>query len=304
MKRILLFVNYNKENILEDRTLYSLKYLRNLYDKIVVISNSELSRADKEKIKKFSDRIICHENKGYDFAAWRDGIKKIGWNELAKYDELTLMNDTCYFPMFPIEKYINQFGDSEVIDFFGSYIHVATPCGMPGTGTMDYPGDAVPEHVQSYFMTFKKTVLVSSVFRDFWNNVKEYSDVNIVIQKYETQLTGRLKDAGFGYDAMHRSHDYLYVHPEILLKKQFPFLKIKAVHYYNIKRLKKIVEKSCSEYPTQFIVPIAEDKHLKLIIKSVLPESILVIIRWFRKNIKYIWVIAITLCIVYLVVRG
>jgi len=305
MRRILLFVNYNQGDTLENRTAYSLKYLKKLYDEIVVISNSKLSKVDEAKIKGLSGEIIYRKNSGYDFAAWRDGIKQIGWDKLTTYDELTLMNDTCYFPIFPIEKYIDKFGDDEAIDFWGAYMHAAAPHGMPGTATVDYPGDPIPEHLQSYFITFKNDVLISGVFQDFWNNIEEYSNVDTVIREYETQLTSKLKTTGFKYDAIYKAHNnYLYLHPEKMLKQHFPFLKIKAVHYYNIKHIKRIIRKLGSEYSAQIITPIAEDKHLKLIIRSFLPGSVWDAIRWLRKNARYIWAVAVTLCVAYLIVRG
>lgn len=302
MKRILMFVHYNKENALEDRTLYSLNYLKELYDEIVIISNSKLSKEDEKRIGKFSSKILYRENIGYDFAAWRDGIKLIGWDGLIKYDELTLMNDTCYFPIFPIQNHVEQFENDSAIDFWGAYLYAATTYGMPGTGTVDYPGDPVPEHLQSYFISFKKKVIKSEVFQYFWDNIQEYSEVETVIREYETQLTMKLKSAGFKYDAMYKGYNHMYLHPEKVLKKKFPFLKVKAVHYYNIKHIKNVVKKSGSEYPTQLIVPIVEDKNIKLTVRSFLPEGVLGTIRWLKKNLKYIWALIVTVCIAYLMV--
>ena len=52
-------------------------------------------------------------------------------------------------------------------------------------------------HLQSYFIVFKKTVIYSKAFRNFWASVKAEPTKDDVIRKYEVGLTQTLISAGF-----------------------------------------------------------------------------------------------------------
>lgn len=258
MKRILLFVNFNKENELEDRTVYTLKKVRHLFETVFIISNSGLSIKDRASLGEVSDKIIMRDNVGFDFAAWKTGIDDLGWDRIKKYDSLTLMNDTCYSPIWPIDEYFEKFEKAKGVDFWGASVHIASSYGMPGT---DGKG-AVPEHIQSYFMTFKKKVVASKAFANFWDNIKTYSDIERVIRDYEVGLTRTLNESGFTYDAIINNKNAVFsetnvinpVHqvPALLLKQKFPFIKIKAVSKNNFIKIRRLVNKK-SDYPARYI---------------------------------------------------
>lgn len=272
MKRILLFVHYNKSETLDDRVIYTLKEIRDLFDTIVVISNSKLSSEDRQTLGNLANVFMQRKNVGYDFSAWKAGLDKIGWDKLNSYDSLTLMNDTCHFPVLPISPYFKKFDKLRSIDFWGASVHKASKSGMPGT---DGP---IPEHIQSYFITFKKRVFVSKVFRDFWINLKDRNDLQHVIRDYETKLTGILSSAGFKYDAIINTKgsvfkdraiiNPLYQIPEGLLDQNFPFIKLKAVSKYNFINIRSWV-KNNSEYPSSSINPYGTSKFLQIIILGI-----------------------------------
>lgn len=255
MSSIAFFVHYNKGNGISRHTLYALKNVRNLYDKVVIISNSKINKNNSKILRKYCDRVILRENIGYDFAAWRDGMRTIGWKNLASYDTLTLLNDTCFFPVFPIDKIIIKFNSNKNVDFWGASIHGSTDTGMPGSN------GPVPEHIQSYFMVFKNRVIVSPKFQKFWDEVKDLAEVNDVINKYETRLTPELKDYGFKYDAIYNPNNYndrniidaIYQIPETLIKRHFPFLKLKVINPGNIDIIRTELRLNNSSYPLEYI---------------------------------------------------
>lgn len=255
MKHVAIFVHYNKKGSLAEHCLYTLQSIRPLFDKIVIISNSQLNEKNTQILSSHCDELVFRENKGYDFGAWRDGIKKIGWKNLQKYQTLTLLNDTNYFPLFPIEEVFKKYNSDKKIDFWGGSIHSRTRHGMPGS---DGP---VPEHIQSFFITFKRSVISSPAFQDFWGKVKNHSNVHEVINKYETRMTSELSDAGFRYDALYNPENYndtkitdaVYEIPDKLIRRGFPFLKLKAVSHNNRHRITKELKLAKSAYPTKLI---------------------------------------------------
>lgn len=266
MKRILLFVHFNKKNRLDDRVVYTLNNIRHLYSDVVVISNSSLSSNDMDTLNSVSDKVILRDNVGFDFSAWKNGIDRIGWSTLRKYDSLTLMNDTCHCPVWPLDKYYDKFEKKASVDFWGASLHKSVPYGMPGTN------DPVPEHVQSYFMSFKRNVINSKAFYNFWSGVENHTDVKKVIRDYEVGITEALGSAGFKYDAIVNTKNAVFSTKTILnpvfqsplelSEQKFPFIKLKSVTKHNFLKMRNIVKKN-SPYPVKYIDIYGGDRLLR-----------------------------------------
>ena len=256
--RILLYVHFNKLDQVSDHVRYQLRQMKDLYKKVVFISNSQISEADKKSLKGLYDEFLQRENSGFDFAAWRDGMELIGWKELVKFDDITLMNDTCFGPIYPMSEIYEEMENHEEIDFWGITDHGKMMNGMPGTNA------PTPKHIQSYFTCYNKKVVKSKTFQDFWNNVKDYEDVHKVIQDYETALTGILEKAGFEsgsyfdtkkYSAENSIVDlfnYSELAPLILIEEKAPFVKIKAFSHTSYKDMINLI-KSKTHYPVKLI---------------------------------------------------
>jgi rhamnosyltransferase len=255
MKNLVIFVHFNKKNSLKKHVLYSLQSIRQQYDEIVVISNSGMSKRNTALLKRHCDSLIFRKNHGYDFAAWRDGMKHMGWDKLEQFDSITLMNDTSYFPIFPMNNVYKKFDQNRDIDFWGASIHAATSTGMPGTN------GPVDEHIQSYFMCFKKNVVHSRIFQEFWENIEDLVRVEDVINRYETKLTFILKKAKFKYDAIYNPKysgdknltDAVYEIPTKLIERSFPFLKLKVVNQSSRDSLLEALSASSSTYPKEYV---------------------------------------------------
>ena len=187
MQRLLLYVHYNKFNFISGHVLYQLENIRPLYSRVVFISNSQLPEDVKDHLssQQLVDDILERQNSGFDFAAWRGGMKTVGVDQLAHFDSVTLMNDTCFGPLWDLESIYQQFEHDEEVDFWGM---------------TNYRKDKdFNEHIQSYYLSFKKQVLTSSAFHEFWQGVQDFTNVQDVIDNYETKVTTNFLDAGFRY---------------------------------------------------------------------------------------------------------
>lgn len=225
MKRLLLYVHYNKYDELSGHVLYQLEQLRPLFSKLIVISNSQLTKSATSTLKETGvDEVIQRENLGFDFAAWRDGMAHIGFEDLTDYDSVTLMNDTCFGPLWDISDIVEGFEERPNVDFWG----------MTNFRKTKY----FDEHLQSYFISFKKHVVDSETFQQFWTSIKTFTDVQDVIDNYETKVTSVLTEAGFRYDAVFNTvseetgdlihPDFSYYRPISTLEHKVPFIKLKA----------------------------------------------------------------------------
>ena len=225
MKRLLLYVHYNKYNELSGHVLYQLEQLRPLFSKLIVISNSQLTGSTLQTLKDLGvEKVLQRENLGFDFAAWRDGMAHVGFDHLTDFDSVTLMNDTCFGPLWDMTDLVEGFEKRSNVDFWG----------MTNFRKTKY----FDEHLQSYFISFKKHVVASDAFQKFWTSIKTFTDVQDVIDNYETKVTSVLVEAGFHYDAVFNTideeaedlihPDFSYYRPISTLEHKVPFIKLKA----------------------------------------------------------------------------
>ncbi|MFM1626668.1 rhamnose-glucose polysaccharide assembly protein RgpF [Streptococcus mutans] len=253
MKRLLLYVHFNKYNRVSSHVVYQLTQMRSLFSKVIFISNSQVADADVKMLreKHLIDDFIQRQNSGFDFAAWRDGMVFVGFDELVTYDSVTTMNDTCFGPLWEMYSIYQEFETKTTVDFWGLTNNRATK--------------QFKEHIQSYFITFKKAVIQSEAFHNFWENIQNHADIQRVIDDYETQVTTTLLDAGFQYDvvfdttkedASHMLHaDFSYYNPTAILNHRVPFIKVKAIdnNQHITPYLLNDIQKN-STYPIDLIV--------------------------------------------------
>ncbi|EGV07812.1 rhamnan synthesis protein F domain protein [Streptococcus constellatus subsp. pharyngis SK1060 = CCUG 46377] len=149
----------------------------------------------------------------------------IGTEEIKNYDSVTLMNDTCFGPLWDMQKVYQRFENDSSVDFWGMTNFRQTK--------------QFQEHIQSYYMSFSKRVVVSSAFQTFWQNVRDFTYVQDVIDHYESNITTTLVAAGFKYrtvfdtvneDTEGMLHpDFSYYNPTAILKHKAPFIKVKTI---------------------------------------------------------------------------
>lgn len=191
-KRILSYVHYDKANVICEDDLKTIADFSELCDEILFVTNSELNDEDLAKVSKYTNHIVKRNNVGYDFAAWRDSLLEFGKDKICEFDELILLNNSCYAPVFDVAEMFEKM-EKENVDFWGDTIFPFSPDGS-------YIGkDCIPEHIQSYFMVFNSAVTESKVFWDFWENLPEHKEFIDVVAECESQFTKLLSDAGFSY---------------------------------------------------------------------------------------------------------
>lgn len=191
-KRLLSYAHYDRDNRMSDDDLCTLKMFSEVSDEVLFVTNSDLSKEDRNRIRMYADCIFTRENKGYDFGAWKDSLLEYGKERVKQFDELILLNNSCFAPVFSIyEMFYEMEGKS--VDFWGNTL-------MPFQSDGSYIGEScIYEHLQSYLMVFHAKVLQSNVFWKFWENLPECKELIDVVAKCETKFTRILSDAGFSY---------------------------------------------------------------------------------------------------------
>jgi len=241
--RIIFFVHYNNKNIIESNDVESIIYFSKLSTELIFITNSMLSDYELDKIKPYVFKIIIRKNKGFDFGAWRDAFIQYGYKNLEKFDQLILINNSVYKPIFEMNNIFNKMDNSSV-DFWGITLF---PEFIDGTYLKK---NKIKEHIQSYFQVFNKNVFTSKRFQDFWKNVKNMPTKIKVIERYESKLTSILVKAGYKYSVTLpetrfiskylKNYSILYTNPYAILILGSPFIKKKSENYLSLKDKNKL----------------------------------------------------------------
>ncbi len=174
--RAAIFVHYDKHNIIDDYVYFYLQELQQNSSYLVFVSTAKLPEEDVATLSKYCSKVIVRENVGYDFMSYKIGLESFDYQE---YDEVVICNDSVYGPIYSLKDVFNAMQHKEC-DFWGI------------TDNKD-----IQYHLQSYFLVFRKKILNSQVFLDFWDDVKVLNNKNDIIKKYEVGLTQILIKAGF-----------------------------------------------------------------------------------------------------------
>lgn len=258
MKRLAIFAHWDKDNLIEDYVLYYLQNLKNIAQKIIFVSDCELTDEQKEKVSNIVDIVICEKHGEYDFGSYKRGFfAAVKDNMIEDFDELIFANDSCYAPMFPFEKMFEKM-EGKNIDFWsasGNYFGIGFENGKPVR--------IVEPHLQSYFLVFKKQVFTCEDFIEFMKNIKkEPNKINVIIN-YELGLNKNLKEAGFVGRA------YAEEYPQIsnptlclwdkLVKNGHPFIKTSVLRCNNIDIVYPFKWKNLLKTHTNYPVKLIEE---------------------------------------------
>ncbi len=188
MKRLCVFVTYDCENIVDDYIGYMLRELRQSVDYLVVVCNYECIAKGIENIKSYADEIFYRKNVGFDAGAYKDAIcMYLGWGKVQKFDELLLVNDSFYGPLYSIGDLFDRM-EKQDADYWG-----LSRCPA---GTFQ-DKNSYDSHIQSFFLAFRKTVLQNTEFMDFWEKIKYPKTLHEAVTMFELGCNKLLSCLGF-----------------------------------------------------------------------------------------------------------
>jgi rhamnosyltransferase len=258
-KRLLLYVNYDRDHRVDDHVLYQLRHFAPLCSRVVFISNSGLRPEDRAAVAELADEIIVRENRGFDFGAWAEVLLRDRADIQAAFDELLLMNGSCYGPLFPPAEMFESMAKE--------------PCDFWGITTHPPLGRRVREHLQSYFLLIRRPMLASAAFWNFWPGVADRcADFTRAVRHGEIAFSTAMRRAGFRFQALvdpadRREnprigfrHPLSFFCPDWLIRRcRLPLLKVKAFRHHPISPVSRnadimrAIGESGSDYPVGLI---------------------------------------------------
>lgn len=228
MKRLCIYLIYDKQNIVDKYIGYMLKELKSCSNHLAVVCNLPEIAQGIENVEPYADEIFYRENIGLDAGGFKDAlIKFIGWEKVSEFDEVVLVNDSLFGPFCSMR---NIFAEMEKrpVDFWG----------LAGHGEYKKEGEEpFPEHIQSYFIAIRAKMLQSELFHHYWEALPYYESYQNVVWKHEMQFTSYFAKVGYKYgffadvegnnslNPANNYRQYRMIPDELIKKRNFPFLK-------------------------------------------------------------------------------
>ena len=183
--RYVVFAGYNKHGKIAPYVISYLKGLNEISDGVVYIADSPLKKKEQQKLKGLVIHTEHKRHNEYDFGSYKRGFKWLRDNGyLEKADELVFANDSTYAPMQSFKPMFKKMTQRKDLDFWGNTQNTF-----------------FTNHLQTYFIVFRKNIIRSKAFANFLNQIKHQPHSTMYITKYETKLTPLLESLGYKWDS-------------------------------------------------------------------------------------------------------
>lgn len=190
MKRLCIYFFYDKDGIVDEYVRFYLKAMREFCSDICVVVNGKLTKKSEKLLASVSDKLIVRKNIGFDSWAYKEALESYGFEYVSKnFDEVLLNNFTCFGPIGSFKPMFDKMNKEEC-DFWGHCRY------LPSSGEM-VNNVLIPEHLMSYFVVFKKSILISKDWCEYWETLKPIKDYDEARLYHEFRLTSYFEHRGF-----------------------------------------------------------------------------------------------------------
>lgn len=198
VKRLGIFVFYDKDGIADDYIDYLLRAMSEVLDRLVIVCNGKVAPDAVATFEKYSKDVHVRDNLGFDGGAFKDALLKyLKREEVENYNELVIFNDTFFGPFYPFSRVFHKMESSDC-DFWGLSRHKQ----------FTESGRCFSEHVQSYFVVARKRVINSDVFWNYWETFMNPKGIDDAIDQFEIEFSQTLLKAGFIMDSFLKMPEY------------------------------------------------------------------------------------------------
>lgn len=236
-KRVCVFCFYNEKGIIEQYVCDLLQQLKEVSQRIIIVSNGSIEVEETKKLREYSNEIIQRENIGLDIGAYKDVFEKyLSVEEASMYDDLVLCNDTFYGFFTPLEYIFNKM-DAKNVDIWG----------------LNIIDRVLIKHIQSYFLVFSGKGI--KAIYEYFKNAEYVSSYGEAVAFIETRLLKYFESKNLKYAAYTDIHcTDVYTNPyDCVVKYGLPILKRKCIE-----------EQECNpEILQKTLTFLINDKHYK-----------------------------------------
>lgn len=240
IERLVIYFFYDADGIVDRYVSYMLEDINRNCTELFVVCNGKLTPEGRKTFQKLTPHLLVRENTGFDVWAYKESLEHYGWDRLAKFDEVVLMNYTIMGPLYPLSE---MFGEMNLrdVDFWGITKHHGFDFDPFGTISDGF----IPEHIQSSFICVREKMLNSEEFHKYWDEMEPVSSYGEAVGKHEAIFTRKFENFGFVSD--------VYINTDDLKKYTHYPLMIDALELIKNRRCPVFKRKSFSNEYYEFL---------------------------------------------------
>ena len=118
INRLGIFFFYDAQGVVDDYVLKLLDGFMPHFSALTIVCNGKLNDAGREKLLRYTSKLIVRENKGFDVWAYKTALDSYGWQKLEQFDEIVLFNATIMGPVYPFSEMFEAMNKRD-LDFWG-----------------------------------------------------------------------------------------------------------------------------------------------------------------------------------------
>ncbi len=223
MRRLAITFFFDAGGVVDEYMFYLVKSLRKFVARNVFVSNGPISKEAHDRLSGLGVDILIRPNEGFDVWAYKAGIEEVGYDNLADYDEILLLNHTFYGPIFPFSEMFEEM-ESRHCDFWGITAHKEMiPNPFTNSGIL-------PRHLNSHFIAVRKPLLHSKEFSSYWKNMPMIDSYVDSVLKHESRFTQHFIDKGYvcsvyDDDTAYPSNYPCFINVDMAIERRCPILK-------------------------------------------------------------------------------
>lgn len=208
-----MVAGYDENGVIHDYVVFLIRSLSDIAD-VYYYADGHIAGGEIAKVRDYVKWYGAGKHGKYDFGSWQKIINHVGWDIISQYDEIIMANDSVYGPVFDLEPTFEKIKEKKV-DFWGVTISKQIEC-----------------HLQSYFMVFNKNIIMSDIFRSFWNNIGLFDNNHLeFVRNHEIKLSRTLTKSGFSMGALAKSINFdnpCFFPLSLMADFGSPFVKVKC----------------------------------------------------------------------------
>ena len=243
-RRACLFAGWDPNGQIDPTVL---RYLTDLarHADLFYLADCEMVPAELDKLKGIAKGAWAQRHGAYDMGSYSMLANYfVGWEKLAKYDEVLLVNDSCYLVQ-PLAETLARmqarpcawWGMQATKGMAGARALQPFPAAdrIPLTEIRDSLLDGFEDdptydfHIGTYFLALRREVIADVRFQRVLNAVRRVRNKRVIVRRYEVGLTRFLIGLGYVFDTVvkdvTRDHPVYSAVAFDLLDDGFPLLK-------------------------------------------------------------------------------
>ena len=189
VRRLCIFSFQDGDGVVDGYVTYFLKELGRHVERILIYSSGPLSRDSEITLRGLGHEIFERPRTSSDVLAYKDGLEHIGFDQEGHYDEVLMVNHTCFGPLFPFEELFSTM-DGRSCDFWG--ITASRDASGPSASTRQPWG-----YLNTHFIAVRASLLRSLAFRNYWKAMEDPSSHELTPANHERAFTGYFSRLGY-----------------------------------------------------------------------------------------------------------